>query len=544
MAKKKQKKNAATRRNTPLSKHRQQGKVLNSPLGGLPNMRAVPWLRDQFPDYLWVCWHLADKIDRGRSTVVATMNVVNEVLDEVLGDSAADRTVFDGSLTSWESLPPQTREAVLDALTDRGVHDLVIPETFAQALGMYPGAPGSWLTARWRARDGFRVDPEVAERALAPVIVASMSGRDTVGTQTKMLNFRALLIAEKIKFSFEIETVHLLARWPDELTDEERARVESFVRASFGATSVMVLDEEGSRRLAWARTFWQSNWRLYPCRVANEGGEDFDQESIMLKVTEFVNRANDQWEAFEAAATATDPDLYDPDRFEVLTGLTARSLRIATSAIHSPAEWTLEHSSASIRALIETLITVTWLTAGEDPVMYSRFKDYGRGRLKLLKLHWEEFADSVDDVPAAVQGYIDDLDRMVNQDIDEEFQNIDLGGSFSGLDTRKMAIEVGLDREYRLGFAPSSSDAHGEWGHLDRYVLTRCVNPTHRWHQVPRQSIVPAIKPGVMASMLDLTDRVIDRFISTIQKPDDESSDKSGAVGVDDQKNRPSASHE
>lgn len=129
----------------------------------------------------------------------------------------------------------------------------------------------------------------------------------------------------------------------------------------------------------------------------------------MLKVTEFVNRANDQWEAFEAAAIAADPDLYDPDRFEVLTGLTARSLRIATSAIHSPAEWTLEHSSASIRALIETLITVTWLTARDELVMYSRFKDYGRGRLKLLKLHWEEFADSVDDVPAAVQGYIDDL---------------------------------------------------------------------------------------------------------------------------------------
>lgn len=79
MAKKKLK-NATTRRNTPLSKHRQQGKVLNSPFGGLPNMRVVPWLRDQFPDYLWVCWHLADKIDRGRSTVVATMNVVNEGL--------------------------------------------------------------------------------------------------------------------------------------------------------------------------------------------------------------------------------------------------------------------------------------------------------------------------------------------------------------------------------------------------------------------------------------------------------------------------------
>ena len=107
-----------------------------------------------------------------------------------------------------------------------------------------------------------------------------------------------------------------------------------------------------------------------------------------------------------------------------------------------------------------------------------------------------------------------------------------------------MAIEVGLDREYRLGFAPSSSDAHGEWGHLDRYVLTRCVNPTHRWHRVPRQEIVPAIKPQVMASMLDLADRVIDRFVATIHQGIEGSHAEEAEASSLDDADRPAASHD
>lgn len=264
------------------------------------------------------------------------------------------------------------REPILEALGDRGVHDLVIPEDFAQALGMYPDAPGGWLITRWRSRDEFRIDPDTAERALAPVIVVGADGRDTVATQAKMLNFRAVLIAGKISFARDIETTELLPRWPGELDDDERARVESFVRAGFGAISSMVLDDEESGRLDWAKRFWRSNWRLYPCRVIDGGKEDgdLDEASIHAAVSEFVDRANDQWERFEVAA---DPDLYDPDRHE--------------------------------------------------------------------------------------------------------------------------------------------------WGHLDRYVLTRCLNPAHRWHRVPQQSTVPAIKPQVMATMLDLTDRVVERFADTIRRP-------------------------
>lgn len=518
MAKKKRKKTTA-RRNTPLEGHRQRGKVLKSPLGDIPNTRAVPWLRDQFPDYLWVCWHLAGDLDRGRSLVVATLRAANRILDEVIGNAVEDRTVLDGSLTAWESVPLDARAPILAALAERDVHDLAVPEAFAQVLGMYPGAPGEWLISRWRDRSGFRVDPAVAERSLSPVIVAGADGRDQVATHAKMVALHGIVMAGKVKFARSIETVELLPLWPDHLDDDQRALVESFVRASFGAMAGMVYDDDVHGRLKWAQRFWRSNWDIYPCRVAEGGSDNVDAQEIRAVVAEFAERANGMWVRFERAASVADPDLYDPDRNEVLTGLAARALRVASAAINSPAEWTLEHSASSIRSVVESLITLTWLTEREDSDMYRRFKDYGRGHLKLQKLHWEQFADTLDEVPEAVKETISDLSVIVNQDLDEEFQNIDLGGSFSGIDTRKMAYEVGLERDYRLVFAPTSSDAHGEWGHLDRYVLSRCLSPTHRWHRIPRQSIVPAVVPQVISALLDLADRVIDRYVDVIGAP-------------------------
>lgn len=518
--KKKSQRNKTKRRNTSLSGHQRAGKTLQPPFNTIANTRLVPWLRDQFPDYLWVCSLLEAELDRGRSTIVATFKLVNEVLDDTLETKSNERPIFDGSLTSWEAIPQIARKPILDAFVDRQVHDLVLPEEFAQTLGMYPQAPGSWIIQRWPERPEFRVDPERAEQGLARVIIASAIGRDTVPTNAKALNLSAVMTAEKISFAHDLETINLLGDWPNDLDDDERSRIESFIRATFGATSTLVLDEEGSRRLIWAKQFWRSNWKLYPCRIAGDAPDQFDLSSLDGEVARFADRVNELWSSFESAALSSDPDLYDTDRYEVLTGITARALRIASSAIHSPSQWTLEHSAASMRALVEALIILTWLTNREDPDMYERFKDYGRGRVKLLKLHWEEFADTLDEVPTEVAAQIEDLNRFVNQDIDEEFQSIDLGGTFSGIDTRKMAYEVGLEREYRLAFAPSSSDTHGEWGHLDRYVLTRCVNATHRWHRIPRQDITPAVRPQVMTTMLEITGRIVERLqLALLAKP-------------------------
>lgn len=518
--KKNSKRRKKPRQSSPLAAQRRDGKDLRSPLGAIPQLHTVSWLRDDFPNYLWVCSLLEPDLDDGRRIFIACHDGLNRVLDDLLENKAEDRPVFDGSLTAWEAVPAHVRDSVLASLLAEDMYEIFVPRRFAHVLGMYPSAPGRWLIGSWLERDDFSIDPTIAETTLAGVIRESAHGQSPVATHAKAFYLRGLVLGRKISIARDMVAFDLVPKWPNDLTEEERARVESIMRAMFGASrgaEQASRDDGGGDDLSaiWAQEFWRSNWRLYPCHTARPEWLDGDNDLSQL-IPEFESRAHGMWEQFDRVAVQTDPDLFDPDRYEVLTGIVARALRIATSAVHSPPDWTQEHSAPRLRSLYEALILVSWLDYRNDPDLYTRFKEFGRGRLKLQKLHFEEFVDSLEAVPPEIAHQLDVLESLVNQDLDEEFQNIDLRGNFAGIDMRKMADEVGLGLEYRLGFAPSSSDAHGEWTHLDRYALTRCTNPTHRWHRVARQELVHSVDPSVVDALLVIGQRVLDVYCDVI----------------------------
>lgn len=503
---------------TSLAAHRQHGKQLQPPLKTIGDLRLTTWLRDQFPDYLWVCSILSEELERGTRTLNATLDHVNNSLDVALNNCAEARPVLDGSLSSWEAIPEAVRPRVLEDLRVADLYELAVPETFAHVLGMYPKAPGSWLIQRWRD-SGLSIDPELAESRLNETIRASFHGRDPVATRAKAFALRGFVLAGRIYFGQDVKTVELLPRYPHELNQEEVARVEGFIRASFGALHGLRdgPDEgRGDSDPTWPAQFWRANWRIFSCHLAESGARPADEDVLRRALRDATTRLNALWRRFEDTALKTDPDLYNPDRYEVLTGITARALRVLTAAVHSPAAWTVEHSAPLLRSMVEALITLTWLAHREDRSLYSRFKDFGRGHLKLWKLHLEEYADSLDEVPQDVGAQLDDLQALVNEELSEEFQDIDIGGSFAGVDMRKMAYEVGLEQDYRLVLAPASADFHGEWGHLARYALTWCRNPAHRFHRVPRQDVEPDLSPSVIQVALDFAERVVDTYVTTI----------------------------
>ncbi len=99
----------------------------------------------------------------------------------------------------------------------------------------------------------------------------------------------------------------------------------------------------------------------------------------------------------------------------------------------------------------------------------SDFKTYGQGKRKLFKLKLEDLMEreniSFDEDD---RDFLDRLREQVNQDTMEEFQKIDLGGSFSGRNIREMATETELADLYSLTYQPLSTEAHGEWGKPNR----------------------------------------------------------------------------
>ncbi|MFN2524872.1 MAG: hypothetical protein ABR505_01195 [Actinomycetota bacterium] len=154
----------------------------------LPQLKAVPWLRDVLPDMLWLC-SLISHEGGGTASMLLCVRLL-DVVDEELQDERFEGTppVIDGRLTQFEKVPPDARKRILDALFESGLYEQVIPERFAHALGMYPDAPGSWLIQPWRD-GGLSIDPDSAQRFLSTVITESSHGQSDVPTKAKFISF-------------------------------------------------------------------------------------------------------------------------------------------------------------------------------------------------------------------------------------------------------------------------------------------------------------------------------------------------------------------
>lgn len=482
----------------------------------------VNWARDRLPDYLWV----AAQLHGGKEQVLKTavqLDLASAAITEYVTDMPSD-WVFDGTLSSFEQLPESARTALLERLHASDAYEDFVPEGLAHTLAQYEDVPGGWLTAPWTER-GLEVTPSAAEDWLRPVIAAALDGQGTLATRSKALTLRQLMKAGRVQFGEGIGLLELLPRYPFDTNDDETAKVESSLRAMFNAIAPIATSD-------WPRAFWRSNWRLFECEWPTIHDEETwetaaaasgDTAHILRDyLLDVQSRAQQLWDTYFETATTTPPDLYDPDRFEVLTGLVGRAVRYVLSFTQTPPMWTMEHGAPILRALLETEIVFRYLvhTEGEEP-LYAKFKQYGVGKIKLLKLHIEEHIDSLESPPDELLQYRDYLEAVVNRDIYEEFQPVNLGGSFSGVDTRRMSQTVGMESDYRFVFAPASSNVHGEWGVIDENVFTTCANPLHRYHRIVAKPSPTLIGSSFLESIMERATDLVERYNAEIVVADD-----------------------
>lgn len=505
------------RRTSALSDHRRKGKVLTPPMMTIPNMVAVPWFKDSLPNCLWLCWQVSseDYFD-----VFATSKYLDEI-ETGLGEDRIgfpDDWLLTGKLSDFEAVPQAARVRVLDHLMSMGAYDSIVPEEFAIALAMYPEAPGRWLIQPW-LESGLVVDPAVAERGLRDVVGKAFDGRGDVATRAKALVFRQIVKAGRVSYSDQVMTAELMdafRRYPRDASDEQKALVESHVRAAFLAMETM---SEGE--LEWPTTFWRANWKLYSCQTSNtEPGPDVldgSSDEVKEALRDLHAEVESLWNRFAGVAKTTDPDLYSPYRFEVLTGLVGRALRLVRTIAGYPLMWTMEHGAPVLRALVESRIIIRYLVAHDDPALYDKFRAYGVGHLKLLKLHLEQFMDAAGEAGDGMKDYLELISDYVNRDQYEEFVSIDLGGNFAGVDMRRMSDETDLGDDYRLLFQPASSNVHGEWGAIDMNVFQPCLNPLHRSHRVLADSDRTVVGPRFLHDLMDYAAMLIEEYDNAVK---------------------------
>lgn len=193
-------------------------------------------------------------------------------------------------------------------------------------------------------------------------------------------------MAKNGKLSLPAEMVDLMKRYPRGLGDQERSKAESLIRAS--TLSMAGLPGAPNETSGWTCAFWQQNRHLSPCEAPLVLTED-DEPEENLDVEEPVLLTSVVSAGFIEAVEGLESDLRELHD-QVKTGLASRQVRLLRRLVEQPRGWTTERSPHAIRPMVDTRILAAWLVTKNDPELLERYKNYGRGKLKLVKLNFED----------------------------------------------------------------------------------------------------------------------------------------------------------
>lgn len=220
------------------------------------------------------------------------------------------------------------------------------------------------------------------------------------------------------------------------------------------------------------------------------------------------NEFNARWEIWPIDAS-------NPGPSEVLIGLLHRQYTLALGIATNPGVWTIDLAPNLLRSMVEVHIWMAWIL--KDPSSRAKqFIEDGLGKEKLVIKH------RTDELNA--QGMDSEKDMAlefskawIESHMYSFFIDVNLSGSWSGLDTRKMAEEAGCIDFYRFTYPMYSATVHNTWNHIGKYDLTICNNPLHGQHRIPTPMQMQ-IDPEfffLAAKYLDKTFKLIDVALHT-----------------------------
>jgi hypothetical protein len=167
---------------------------------------------------------------------------------------------------------------------------------------------------------------------------------------------------------------------------------------------------------------------------------------------------------------------------EVLGGLLARQVSLATNLARSPSTWNGHIAPLVLRSMTDVYITMAWIWADPE-TRAAMYVVYGLGQLKLQLEHLKAQVQA-DGGDPSTDPLVTSFEQALNAERLTAFTEVNIG-SWSGTDTRKMAEEAGCLDLYRFAYQPFSRATHSMWPHISGYNLKPCINPLHRMHRVP-----------------------------------------------------------
>ena len=509
----------------PLKGHYRLGGVFTAPMNSLGNVSFTDWAGDDFPDLIWTTVLAAVY---GEAAIDNFKAIQRSVLTR-FGDDAveSDGITFDGRLTSLERVPAERRTAILEELTSSGLIDVAVPDELLAVLRIYEGVPGAWLLVDPLAERDLSATSEEAFTYLAQVFAKAL----TDDHRRALIVFPALqwlCFLKKITVGPQIAT--MFDKFPHHRHGGPAADAAVLTSAMLLPSGPAANAAHNEESVAWAKSFWRQNWHLTECQPAESGDQPVDESEPSVgestATSDFsavyepapgeIDELSDQIKSLFSSFIATvldhdrEVDIYDPVRHEVICGLMSRAARAGLVLIGNPDLWGGENGASTIRLFAETEIVMNWMAREGDDAIYRKYQDYGRGKAKLAHAHMTALAEAMgENAPDLLRASAEKLDKTLGGDWGAGFINVDIGATFSGKSMRDMADEVGLADTYRYVYQSASSVTHGEWWTIEDYAMQRCLNPLHKFHQIPSFNAQPAFGPGMGAMIVDRLEQLM-----------------------------------
>lgn len=437
---------------TSLGDHHRHGRILVPPLNRLPAMQKTRWSFDRMPELLWACLVRAllpqrDALDLFRRVIVAHRE---ELLKAGLSPEAAVP-----SHTNLVTLYPQLIPRIVEIVVRH-------PLGYAplRLLLMFDGLPGRDLWAQ-----AINADPEYDADALSDAVAEYLWHQSQPATDVRWLCVMCAILTGSMHFPRDSEEMIEGFRLYPDYGDQRSVRPS--IRAIEQTLWVM-----GNHEFKWSAAFWEECHRKTPCMG---GAPDASQAHVppMVEAGPIVARAiNALSQHWVDTATTTDIDAKHEGAFALVLYSLRCLLELTGKARNRIAGRLL------LRTVVECRITLAYMMLKDDSALWSKYRHYGTGQAKLALLKIAEATSQPHSVTA------EQLDRIANEDVWDEFVDIELG-NWAGTDLRRMAEESGTKEVYDMYYGWNSGFSHGQWAAVRDASLTTCLNPLHRLHRIP-----------------------------------------------------------
>lgn len=483
---------AKSRSYSNLGEHHQTGKTLQSPLKRLDKITSTSWQDDHLPSVLWAalltqalsrkeyleCFRHLAQVSSPWFEDSGPMSYKNSLVKDSTGINFV-------SVLDFDSLAELPDEKFAEFLSVVKMHTQ--ESNPFRPLLLLTSIPGS---DRWKS--GLGVEPEPNDWVkLADAVAHCLDHQSEASTDIRWFKLMVPILAGRMRFGANLqEKVKEILEFPN------HGDLRS-VRPSIRAAEVSMRRNPPP---LWVRDFWDECVRNTGCIDPTDIPSEFKRSPPALEPRNVMSCRLRLIDRFLEVKSSERVDA----RLDTSFGLALYALSTLATVVGTRNQETMLGRLA-IRSIVEARVTLAFLAKKDDPKVWSQWRVYGSGQVKLAFLKTQE---AVGDQPTFYSA--DDLYQLANEDIWQEFLDIDLGHWTKG-NLRWMATESGIKDLYDQYYNWSSSFVHAQWGAVRDTDFVTCHNPLHRLHRIPRafqrrQASVERDAADLVNGLIDLVD--------------------------------------